>query len=73
MWVVHTVTTLTTAVSLGMMAIVTLLILLVNKEIISSIKNEKVQRLTRTINVALLPLMIVFVMVVGVKLYEVLS
>lgn len=65
-----TVTTLATAMSLGLIAVIALILLLVNKEVISGVKNEKVQRLSRTLNVALVPLMIVFAMSAGITLFE---
>ena len=63
-----TVTTLAAAGSLGLIAVVALLLLLVNKEIISNINNDKVQRLSKSINVALVPLMLVFAVTATVKL-----
>ena len=66
-----TVTTLAAAGSLGLMAVVALILLLVNKEIISNINNEKVQRLSKSMNVALVPLMLVFAVTAAVKLAEI--
>lgn len=66
-----TVTTLGAAGSLGLIAVVALLLLLVNKEIISNSSNEKVQRLSKSINVALVPLMLVFAMTATIKLAEI--
>jgi hypothetical protein len=62
-----TVTTLTAA-SLALVAILTLLILLVNKEVISSSSNEDARRLSRALNIAVVPLVLVFVMTAAVKL-----
>lgn len=57
-----TTTTVTTisAVSLALIAILTLLSLLVSKEIISCSTSEKAKRLSRALNVAIVPLVIVF-------------
>ena len=68
-----TVTTLAAMGSLGMIAVVALLLLLLNKEIIGNSKNEKVQRLSKSMTVALVPLMLVFAMTAAVKLFDVLA
>ncbi len=64
---VTTVTTLTAA-SLALVAIVTLLILLVNKELVADSSNVLARRLSRALNVVVLPLLLVFGVVAIVRM-----
>jgi len=59
--------------SLGLIAIVLLLILLVQKELASASPTPGVRVLGRVLNIAVVPLLVVFVVIVGTKILEVLS
>ncbi len=66
-----TVTTLANvslAGTLGLIAIILLLIFLVQKEISSTAASKKMARWSRSLNLAILPLLIVFVAVVIVRI-----
>lgn len=70
---ITTVTTTTTTsvigvTSLALIAIGTLLVLLVKKELISSSKGEWAVRLEQVINIAIVPLLMVFGMTVVVRI-----
>jgi hypothetical protein len=69
---VTTVTTITAA-SLALFAVLTLLVLLVNKELISSSASQKAMQFSKALNVAVVPLLLVFVMTVGMKLVDALG
>lgn len=64
-----TVTTVSAlaATSLALIAILTLLIVLINKEIIGGSNNEKAQRLGKSLNIAIVPLMVVFAMTAAMQ------
>jgi uncharacterized membrane protein len=64
-----TTTTLSTigVASLALAAIVTLLVLLVKKELLQASRHEGALRLSRVLNVAIVPLLIVFVITVVMK------
>ncbi|HEY1011085.1 MAG TPA: hypothetical protein VGE07_00175 [Herpetosiphonaceae bacterium] len=72
-------TTTTTAVaavsagSLALVAICTVLILLINKEIILSSQTERAVRLNKALNVALVPLLIVFVLTLVIRIAQTIS
>lgn len=70
---VSTVTTTAFFSSLVLIAIVTLLILLIKKEIFLSANDPVAARLRRVLDIAIIPLMMVFGMTVFVKLFEVFS
>ena len=77
---ITTVTTATTAIistamasSLALIAILSLIALLINKELISGLQGERAQRLSGALNVATLPLAIVFVITVAFKLADLLT
>ena len=72
--VTTTTTTVTTvaAASLALIAILTMLALLIQKEIIGGLNGERARRLSRALNVAIVPLVIVFVVTVGFKIADVL-
>lgn len=76
---ITTVTTTTTTTvatigvtSLALIAIVTLLILLVNKELILATRRPWALRLNRALNIAIVPLLVVFVTTVVMKVAAVL-
>ena len=76
---ITTVTTATTtavstvgAASLALVAICTVLILLLNKEIILVSKRDWAVRLNKTLNVAIVPLLIIFIATVVVQVLSVL-
>jgi len=70
---VSTVTTVALAGSLGLIAIITLLTLLVQKEIASADETQPSRALSRALNIAIVPLLIGFVMIVAVKVTEALK
>ncbi len=59
--------------SLGLIAIVILLMLLVQKEIAVSSPNPRTRFLRRVLDVGIVPMFVVFVVIVGVKVFEVLG
>lgn len=69
-----TTTTVTTvaAATITLIAILALLALLVQKEIFANLKGARAQRLARTLNISIVPLLIVFGVTVALKVYEVL-
>lgn len=76
---ITTVTTTTTttvatigAGSLALVAICTMLLLLVNKEIILAHNRDWAERLNKALNVALVPLLIVFIATVVLRVASVL-
>ncbi len=64
---VTTMANISLAGTLGLIAIIFLLTLLVQKEISTSISGKKMLRLSHALNVAILPLLIVFVSIVVVR------
>jgi hypothetical protein len=77
---ITTVTTATTtaastagAASLALVAICTVLILLLNKEIIMVSKRDWAVRVNKTLNIAIVPLLIVFVATVVMELLRLLN
>jgi hypothetical protein len=54
--------------SLGLIAIVTLLLLLIQKEIAGGLAGERARRLSKALNVGIVPLVIVFVITVGLRI-----
>ncbi|HEY0606516.1 MAG TPA: hypothetical protein VGD58_26565 [Herpetosiphonaceae bacterium] len=76
---ITTVTTATTtavstvgAASLALVAICTVLVLLLNKEMILISKRDWAVRLSKTLNIAIIPLMIVFVVTIMMQVWRVL-
>ena len=59
--------------SLGLVAIVILLMLLVQKEIAVTSPNPRTKFLKRVLDIGIVPMFVVFVVIVGVKLVEVLG
>jgi len=56
-----TAITTMTAASLTLIVILALIALLVNKELLGGLKGERVKQLSRALNVAIIPLLVVFV------------
>ena len=69
---VSTVTTVALAASLGLIAIVTLLALLIQKELVTVGSGARTQALGRALNMAIVPLLMAFALIVAVKVAEVL-
>ncbi len=67
-----TTVTLVAAATITMIALLALIALLVQKEIFSSIRGARAQRLSRTLNVAIVPLLIVFLATVAFRVANVL-
>jgi len=71
---ISTVSTLTTASmvgSIGLIVILVLFILLLQKEMTISSSGSPTKRLSRALNVGIIPLLIAFLMIVAVKAAEV--
>ncbi len=68
-----TVSTLTLAGSFAMLGIVMLLGLLVQKEISANSDNKRAKRLAKVLNIAIVPLLIVFALIVASKVIQVLN
>ena len=71
--VVTTVTTTAMAGSVALIGILVLLSLLVQKELASTSEGARFKRLSRSLNLAIVPLLIVFFITVGVKIMEILK
>ena len=67
---VSTVTTFALAASLGLIAAIALLIFLVQKEIAMSISDSRAKVFGKFLNIAIVPLFLVFIFLVVVKLVE---
>lgn len=65
--------TTSAAASLTLIVILTLIGLLIQKEMIGGIQGERAKRINKALNIAIAPLMIVFVASVANKVMEVLS
>lgn len=70
---VSTVSTVVFAGSLGLIAILVLFSLLVQKEIITAREDQLASRIDRVLNIALLPLLISFLAIAVAKMAEVLN
>ena len=68
-----TVTSLAQAASFGAIAAVMLIVLLANKQFIATHASERMLRLSKAVNVVLVPLVLVFAMTAAVKLITALS
>jgi hypothetical protein len=70
-----TATALTTAAvtSLALIAIITLISLLIQKEIVSGVAGSRAGRLSKALNVAIVPLLIVFISTVVIKVISTLN
>lgn len=69
---VSTVTTVALAASLGLVSIVTLLMLLIQKELVTAATGPRAKALGRILNMAIVPLLMAFALIVVVKVAEVL-
>jgi len=58
--------------SLGMVAVITLLILLIQKELITVGEGPRTKVLVRALNIAIVPLLMAFALTMAVKVAEVL-
>lgn len=67
-----TVVTVAAFASLGLIAVVVLLSLLIQKELVTSASSRRAQALNRVLNVAIVPLFMAFALIVAVKVAEVL-
>ena len=67
-----TVVTTAAAASLALIAILTLIALLIQKEIIGGLDSARAQRISRALNIAIVPLVLVFVVTVAIKVADVL-
>jgi hypothetical protein len=61
------------AASLGLIAVIALLIMLVQKELLSAADGRKARVLSALLNVAIIPLLLGFVFIVLVKIADVLQ
>ena len=75
---ITTVTTTTTvalttaaAASLGLIVILTLIALLIQKELINGLEGQRAKRLSRALNIAIVPLVVVFVATVAIKVADI--
>lgn len=67
-----TVVTTAAAASLALIALLTLIALLIQKEIIGGLSGSRAQRISRALNIAIVPLVLVFVVTVAFKIADVL-
>ena len=65
---VSTVTTVALAGSIGLIGIVLLFTMLVQKDVTSSSSDKRLNRLGKTLNIAIIPLLIAFALIVVVKI-----
>jgi len=70
---VTTVTTVAIAGSLALIGILTLLFLLIQKEVASSVQGRIAGALSRALNIGIAPLLIAFAVIVALKVAEVLG
>ncbi|MFN2175989.1 MAG: hypothetical protein ACK2U1_23575 [Anaerolineales bacterium] len=70
---VTTVATATFAASLTLVAVLGLLILLIQKEVVSSSEGHVPTGLSKALNIAIVPLLLSFLFIVFVKVAEVLN
>jgi hypothetical protein len=68
---ISTVTTTAMAGSAALIAIFVLLSLLIQKELASTSEKARSKRFSRMVNLAIVPLLIVFFFTVGVKIVEI--
>ena len=69
---VSTVTVIGVAAALGLITTLTLIALLISKEIATALPGERGVRWSRTLNIGVVPLLVAFAVIVGVKMVEVL-
>jgi hypothetical protein len=68
---ISTVTTTAMAGSVALIAILVLLSLLIQKELASTSDRPRIKKLSRRLNLAIIPLLFVFIFTVGVKILEI--
>jgi hypothetical protein len=71
-----TVSTITSAAlfgTVGVIGILVLIMLLIQKEMISGSQDVRVLRMHRALNIAIVPLLVVFILLVATKIAEVLQ
>jgi len=59
--------------SMGMVNVLLLLVLLGLKEITSASTNQRLQRMSQALNIAIYPLLVAFALIVVLKIIEILS
>ena len=69
---ISTVTVIGVAAALGLITTLTLIALLISKEIATAVPGERGVRWSRTLNIGVVPLLVAFAVIVGVKMVEVL-
>ena len=69
---VSTVTVIGVAAALGLITTLTLIGLLISKEIATAVPGERGVRWSRTLNIGVVPLLVAFAVIVAVKMVEVL-
>ncbi len=70
-----TVTTLSSvalAGTFGLIAILALLSLMLQKEMVNTVDSNRYRKLSQTLNIGIIPLLIIFVLIVAVKVIDVL-
>jgi hypothetical protein len=70
---VSSITSVTLIGTLGAISVVVLFTLLINKELVSASNDGRMLRLQRALNIALWPLIAVFILTVTVKISEIFS
>ena len=70
---VSTITTVALAGSIALIGILLLLILIIQKEIISSSKKINLKKLSKVLNIGIVPLFVAFFLTVIVKVVQVLN
>jgi hypothetical protein len=70
---VSSITSVTLIGTLGAISVVVLFTLLINKELVSASNDGRMLRLQRALNIALWPLIAVFILTVAVKISEIFS
>ncbi len=68
---VTTTATLSQATLLGTLAVIALILLLIAKELLSAIENEKAYMLEKYVSIAINPLLFTFIWIVFLKIIEV--
>ena len=70
---ISTITTSVIAGSLALIGILLLLTLLINKELLSAAQQERLKKLSKALNIGIIPLLIAFALIVVVRVMEVLN
>ncbi len=70
---VSSITSVTLIGTLGAISVIVLFTLLIHKELISASNDGRMLRLQRALNIALWPLIVVFIFTVAVKIMDILS